>query len=41
MWSHDSLDALMAALIARDRTEGRAEMVTCGHDESAIWLPAR
>jgi predicted nuclease with RNAse H fold len=41
MWSHDSLDALMAALIARDHAKGRAEKVTCGHDSSAIWLPAK
>lgn len=40
MWSHDGLDALMAALVARDRANGRAVEVRCGHDDSAIWLPA-
>ncbi len=39
MWSHDSLDALVAALIARERAEGIARRITCGHDDSAIWLP--
>jgi predicted nuclease with RNAse H fold len=38
--SHDLIDALMAALTARDRARGRARRVTCGHDGSAIWLPA-
>jgi hypothetical protein len=40
MWSHDGLDALMAAVVARDRAYGRAVDVHCGHDDSAIWLPA-
>jgi hypothetical protein len=40
MWSHDGLDALVAALVARDHAHGRATKVTCGHDDSAIWLPA-
>ena len=40
MWSHDSLDALAGALVASDHADGRAEEVTCGHDGSAIWLPA-
>jgi predicted nuclease with RNAse H fold len=39
--SHDYLDALVAALTALDRSRGRARRVTCGHDESAIWLPGR
>lgn len=39
--SHDVLDALVAALTARDWSRGRARRVTCGHDESAIWLPGR
>jgi predicted nuclease with RNAse H fold len=39
--SHDLVDALMAALIARDRAGDRARRVTCGHDGSAIWLPDR
>jgi predicted nuclease with RNAse H fold len=38
--SHDLIDALIAALIARDRAGGRARRVTCGHDGSAIWLPS-
>jgi predicted nuclease with RNAse H fold len=38
--SHDTLDALMAALVARDCGAGRARAVSCGHDGSAIWLPA-
>jgi hypothetical protein len=33
---HHALDALVAALVARDR----ARPVTCGHDDSCIWLPA-
>ena len=40
MWSHDGLDALASALVARDHHAGRAVRVGCGHDESAIWLPA-
>jgi predicted nuclease with RNAse H fold len=40
MWSHDGLDALLAALIARDYAAGTAVAVSCGHDGSAIWLPA-
>jgi predicted nuclease with RNAse H fold len=39
VWSHDGVDALLAALIAMDWKAGRARRVTCGHDESAIWLP--
>lgn len=41
MSSHHAVDALLAALIAADRSEGTAERVTCDHDGSAIWLPAR
>ncbi len=41
MWSHDSLDACLAALIAQQAYHGRSESVTCGHDGSAIWLPSR
>jgi predicted nuclease with RNAse H fold len=37
--SHDTLDALVAALIALERSRGRARRVSCGHDDSAIWLP--
>ena len=40
MWSHDSLDALLAALVAYDVGQERAVRVGCGHDDSAIWLPA-
>jgi predicted nuclease with RNAse H fold len=40
MWSHDGLDALLGALIARDYMAGNARRAACGHDESAIWLPA-
>ncbi|HEV2756769.1 MAG TPA: DUF429 domain-containing protein [Actinomycetota bacterium] len=40
MWSHDSLDAALAALIARDVAQSRATRVGCGHDASAIHLPA-
>jgi len=41
MWSHDGLDALLAAAIASDVSTGRAVRVTCGHDDSAIWLNIR
>jgi predicted nuclease with RNAse H fold len=40
LWSHDSLDATVAAVVARDYVAGRAVSMTCGHDGSAIWLPA-
>lgn len=40
MWSHDSLDALAAAVVALDRQRGMGREVTCGHDGSAMWLPA-
>ena len=39
MWSHDSLDAALAAVIAHDVAEGAAVRVGCGHDDSAIYLP--
>jgi predicted nuclease with RNAse H fold len=45
-WSHDALDAALAALVALDAAEGRAQRVgcpegaRCGQDGSAIWLPA-
>ncbi len=38
-WSHDGLDAALAALIALRKARGTARPVTCGHDGSAIWLP--
>jgi predicted nuclease with RNAse H fold len=40
MWSHDGLDALVGAVVARGHAEGTARAATCGHDGSAIWLPA-
>ncbi len=38
--THDGLDALLAALVALGHSRGVARGVTCGHDRSAIWLPA-
>jgi len=38
-WSHDALDAAVAALTARRAHGGTARSVGCGHDGSAIWLP--
>lgn len=40
MWSHDALDAAAAALVALHHAQGLARPATCGHDGSAIWLPA-
>lgn len=46
MWSHDSVDAAVAAVVARDARLGLADEVRCAqgdavaHDGSAIWLPA-
>jgi predicted nuclease with RNAse H fold len=46
MWSHDSLDAAVAAVVARDARVGTAENILCNHmdgsahDGSSIWLPA-
>jgi predicted nuclease with RNAse H fold len=40
LWSHDSLDAAISAVVARDHAEGRARPAGCGHDASTIWLPA-
>lgn len=46
MWSHDGLDALAAAVVARQVHDGTARRVDCSddsdwpvHDDSAIWLP--
>jgi hypothetical protein len=39
LWSHDSVDAAVAAIVARDRLRRTAVRVTCGHDSSALWLP--
>jgi predicted nuclease with RNAse H fold len=44
--SHDSLDAAVGAVVARDARAGTAENVLCNHvdgsahDGSSIWLPA-
>ncbi len=38
--THDVLDATAAALVALHYAGGVARAVTCGHDGSAIWLPA-
>jgi predicted nuclease with RNAse H fold len=46
-WSHDTLDAALAAIVALHRGMDRAQRLGCGEDEpcgqdgSAIWLPAR
>jgi predicted nuclease with RNAse H fold len=40
LWSHDDLDALVGAVVARDHARKTARAATCGHDGSAIWLPA-
>ena len=37
-WSHDALDACLAALVAARSARGEATAVTCSHDDSAIWL---
>jgi predicted nuclease with RNAse H fold len=39
LWSHDALDATLAALVALRAIEGTAVAVGCGHDDSAIWIP--
>ncbi len=39
LWSHDALDAALAALLALQAHEGTAIPVGCGHDSSAIWIP--
>jgi predicted nuclease with RNAse H fold len=45
MWSHDALDAAVAAVTAAELHQGAAAKVTCragddiDHDGSAIWLP--
>ena len=39
LWSHDALDATLAALLALRAVEGTAVAVGCGHDDSAIWIP--
>jgi predicted nuclease with RNAse H fold len=39
LWSHDALDATLAALLALRARDGTAIPVGCGHDGSAIWIP--
>jgi predicted nuclease with RNAse H fold len=39
LWSHDALDASLAALLALRAAQGTATPVGCGHDGSAIWIP--
>jgi predicted nuclease with RNAse H fold len=39
LWSHDSVDAALGAIIALQRQKDAAVPVTCGHDDSLIWLP--
>lgn len=39
LWSHDALDAAMAAMLALRAGEGTAIPVGCGHDGSTIWIP--
>lgn len=39
MWGHDGIDALAAAHLALAVSTGTATAITCGHDDSAIWLP--
>jgi predicted nuclease with RNAse H fold len=39
LWSHDALDATLAALLALRAGDGTAIPVGCGHDGSAIWIP--
>jgi hypothetical protein len=39
LWSHDAVDAALAALLAVRAHEGTAIPVGCGHDRSAIWMP--
>lgn len=42
MWSHDGLDAIAAALVARWSTDGRAERIghsAAGCDGSSVWIP--
>jgi hypothetical protein len=39
LWSHDALDAALAALLALRAHDGTATTVGCSHDGSAIWVP--
>lgn len=38
MWSHDGVDALAAAAVARDYRDGCAVAVRGDHDDSCIWV---
>lgn len=42
LWSHDALDALAAAVTARDVANGRSQVARCPQhpDSAAIHLPA-
>jgi predicted nuclease with RNAse H fold len=39
LWSHDALDAALAATLALRAGDGAAVAVGCGHDGSTIWIP--
>jgi predicted nuclease with RNAse H fold len=41
MWGNDWIDAALAAQLARMSVSGDAIAATCGHDGSAIWIPAQ
>ena len=49
MWSHDGIDAIAAALVARWSVDGRATRLGHGEpehpdpgcDSSAVWIPSR
>ncbi len=40
MWSHDSLDAAAAAVVAAQHRAGTAVAIRCDLDGTAIWLPS-
>ena len=41
-WSHDALDAAVAALVAWSARSGRGDRAACAaHPDGAIWLPPR
>ena len=40
MWSHDSLDAAAAAIVAAHHRQGIAASAACPRDGTAIWLPS-
>ena len=41
MWGPDWMDAALSAQLARMSASGDAVAATCGHDGTAIWIPAR